>query len=100
MLVWSMASASASVLAMDHTSIRFAVTRPGPYLVKLTWSPYWLVAQRPDDPAQRGRDGRRDRSWEDDALPHGRALLHKDPYGFMVFTAPPRPSWPGRSAAH
>jgi len=87
-LVVPLASASASVLAMDHTSIRFAVTRPGPYLVKLTWSPYWLVARRPDDPAQRGRDGRRDRSWEDDALPHGRALLHKDPYGFMVFTAP------------
>ena len=37
---------------------------------------------------RRGRDGRRDRSWEDDALPHGRALLHKDPYGLMVFTAP------------
>jgi len=30
----------------------------------------------------------RDGSWEDGALPHGRALLHKDPYGFMVFTAP------------
>jgi len=30
----------------------------------------------------------RDGSWEDDALPHGRALLHKDPYGLMVFTAP------------
>jgi alkylation response protein AidB-like acyl-CoA dehydrogenase len=30
----------------------------------------------------------RDGSWEDGALPHGRALLHKDAYGFMVFTAP------------
>ena len=30
----------------------------------------------------------RDGSWEDEALPHGRALLHKDPYGFMVFAAP------------
>jgi hypothetical protein len=30
----------------------------------------------------------RDGSWEDEALPHGRALLHKDAYGFMVFTAP------------
>jgi len=87
-LVVPLAGASASVLAMDHTSIRFAVTRPGPYLVKLTWSPYWLVARRPDDPAQRSRDGRRDRSWENEALPHGRALLRKDPYGFMVFTAP------------
>ncbi len=87
-LVVPLASASASVLTMDHTSIRFTVTRPGPYLVKLTWSPYWQVARRPDDPAQRGRDGRRDASWEHEALPHGRALLHKDPYGFMVFAAP------------
>ncbi|HEY5386510.1 MAG TPA: hypothetical protein VIL79_01270 [Thermoleophilia bacterium] len=87
-LVVPLGSASASVLAIDHTSISFAVTKPGPYLVKLTWSPYWLVARRPDDPAERGRDGRRDGSWEEQALPNGRALLHEDPYGFMIFSAP------------
>ena len=32
-IVVPLASASASVMAMDHTSIRFAVTRAGPYLV-------------------------------------------------------------------
>ena len=87
-LVVPLANASASVLTMDHTSIRFAVSRPGPYLVKLTWSPYWQVTRRPDDPAQRGRASRRDGVWEDVTLPQGRALLHEDPYGFMVFTAP------------
>ena len=87
-LVVPLASASASVLAMDHTSMTLALTRPGPYLVKLTWSPFWQVARRPDDPAQRGRDSRRDGYWQDQELARGRSLLHEDSYGFMVFSAP------------
>ncbi len=53
--------AQADVLTLDHTQVRFTVNEPGPYLIKLTWSPYWLVARRPDSPADRGRDGSRDR---------------------------------------
>jgi hypothetical protein len=80
--------ASAQVETLDHTSIRFSVTKPGPYLVKLTWSPYWLVARRPTDPAQRGHSGRRDREWEQDAVPQNGLRLYQDPYGFIVFDAP------------
>ena len=80
--------ASAQVDTLDHTSIRFAVTKPGPYLVKLTWSPYWLVARRPTDPALRGHSGRRDREWEQDAVPENGLRLYQDPYGFIVFDAP------------
>jgi len=80
--------ASAEVYTLDHTTIRFSVTKPGPYLVKLTWSPYWLVARRPTDPALRGHSGRRDREWEQDAVPENGLHLYQDPYGFIVFDAP------------
>jgi hypothetical protein len=80
--------ASASVFTMGHTSIRFSVSRPGPYLIKLTWSPYWIVLRRPDDATQRGHDGRRERQWELDSLALSATALHRGPYGFMVFDAP------------
>jgi hypothetical protein len=89
-LVVPLADAQAQVYAMDHTSITFAVTKAGPYLVKLTWAPYWQVARRPDDVARRGRDGRAERLWVKDFLPQSHAMLHKDPYGFIVFNAPSR----------
>ena len=60
--------ATAAVDTLDHTSMRFSVTRAGPYLIKLTWSPYWLVVRRPTEPALRGHSGRRDREWEQDAV--------------------------------
>lgn len=87
-LVVPLENAAAQVFSLDHTSICFAVTRPGPYLVKLTWSPYWRVARRPPDPALRGRDPHATGSWVRDALPRSDELLHKDPYGFIVFDAP------------
>ncbi len=80
--------AGAGVFTLDHTTMRFGVTRPGIYRVKLTWSPYWLLSRRPDARRLRGRDGLRDRSWEADAAPAAPAVLRKTADGFMVFDAP------------
>jgi hypothetical protein len=85
-LVVPLEQADAQVLAMDHTSIRFGVTRPGPYVVKLTWSPYWQVARVPTDPALRGRDGHAGQPWRADTL--GDGLVSKDSHGFIIFQAP------------
>ena len=54
-LVVPLEQADAQVFTMDHTSIRFGVTRPGPYLVKVTWSPYWQVARAPSGPVLSGQ---------------------------------------------
>lgn len=87
-LVVPFGRADAQVYSMDHTSIRFGVTRPGPYLVKVTWSPYWRLARRPTSPASWGRDGRSGDLWRSESLGPGDQPLAEDPYGFMVFTAP------------
>lgn len=87
-LVVPAAGAAARVLTLDHTTLRFSVTHAGAYLVKLTWSPYWLVARRPDAAAQRGRDGLRERAWEADAAPPAPGVLSRDADGFMRFEAP------------
>ena len=70
-LVVPFGRADPQVYAMDHTSIRFGVTRPGPYLVKVTWSPYWRLARRPRVRRRGGRDGRAGTLWRSDALEPG-----------------------------
>ncbi len=87
-LVVPLAQADARVFTMDHTSIRFGVTRPGPYLVKVTWSPYWQVARAPSGPALSGRDGHAGQRWRADALEPARELLSEDSHGFIIFRAP------------
>ena len=79
---------AAQVLTLDHTTARFTVSRAGLYRVKLTWSPYWLLARRPDEWALRGRDQLRLRGWEADATPVDRTVLRRDDDGFMLFSAP------------
>ena len=79
---------SAQVMTLDHTTTRFAVSRSGAYRIKLTWSPYWLLARRPVTRWSHGRDGLRERQWEADAQPAGRGVLSRDADGFMLFTAP------------
>jgi hypothetical protein len=80
--------AGSQVFILDHTSIRFGVTRPGPYLIKLTWSPYWQVARRLSGRALSGRDDRAPGAWRSDTLAASAESLGKDPNGFMVFEAP------------
>jgi hypothetical protein len=80
--------AAAQVLTLDHTTTRFAVPRPGIYRIKLTWSPYWLLARRPDAVLSRGRDGLRERQWETDATAQPRSVLRPDADGFTLFVAP------------
>jgi hypothetical protein len=63
------------------------VTRPGPYLVKVTWSPFWRVARLPAGPALQGRYGRAG-AWTTDTLQPGKQPLGKDSHGFIVFDAP------------
>jgi hypothetical protein len=86
-LVVPLEQAGAQVFAVDHTSIRFGVTRPGPYLVKVTWSPFWRVARQPAGPALQGRYGRAG-AWTTDTLQPGKQPLGKDSHGFIVFDAP------------
>lgn len=81
---------SADVLALDHTRIRFAVSSTGVYRVKLTWSPYWLLARRPSATSSRGRDGRRDPTWDAGAALPPRGVLRRDAHGFILFHAPAR----------
>lgn len=38
---------TARVLSMGHREFKVAVDRPGMYLVKVTWSPYWVVGGGP-----------------------------------------------------
>ena len=38
---------TARVLSMGHQSITVAVDRPGDYLVKVSWSPYWVLSGGP-----------------------------------------------------
>jgi hypothetical protein len=73
---------------MGHTSIRFGVSRPGPYLVKVTWSPYWQVARAPSGPTLSGRDGRAGQQWRADTLEPAGDLLSEDSHGFIIFHAP------------
>ena len=87
-LVVPLERADAQVFTMDHTSIRFGVTRPGLYLVKVTWSPYWQVARAPSGEALSGRDGHAGQPWRGDSLEPARRLLGKDPHGFIIFQAP------------
>jgi hypothetical protein len=87
-LVVPLAQADAQVFTVGHTSIRFGVTRPGPYLVKVTWSPYWQVSRAPAGPALSGRDGHAGQPWRDDVLEPARELLGEDSHGFIIFRAP------------
>ena len=87
-LVVPLEQAGAQVFAVDHTSIRFGVTRPGPYLVKVTWSPFWRVAREPAGAALRGRYSRAGDAWTADRVQPGDQPLGKDPHGFIVFEAP------------
>jgi hypothetical protein len=87
-LVVPLEQAGAQVYTMDHTSIRFGVTRAGPYLVKVTWSPYWQVSRAPSDPVAGGRDGHAGQTWRDDTLEPAQLLLSKDSHGFIIFQAP------------
>lgn len=87
-LVVPLAQADAQVFTLDHTSIRFGVTRPGPYLVKLTWSPYWQVARAPSGPVLSGRDGHAGQPWRADTLKSSGRLLSEDSHGFIILQAP------------
>jgi hypothetical protein len=40
-------SVGAAVVAMGHATVTIAVSRPGRYVVKLTWTPYWRLAGPP-----------------------------------------------------
>jgi len=79
---------AADMLTMDHTSATFSVSRPGQYLVKLTWSPYWTVARQPTDFAQRGRDAHVAGQLQLDGVPLSAATLRRGPDSFMLFQAP------------
>ncbi len=86
-LVVPLARGSASVSSMGHTTMFFSVSRPGRYLIKLTFSPYWIVVRQPDDLGRRGRYGP-----DGQGIPTSETLsdstLSSDKYGFTVFDAP------------
>ena len=41
------AAQGAAVTAVDHDTIAVAVSRPGAYVVKFTWTPYWRLVAAP-----------------------------------------------------
>jgi hypothetical protein len=87
-LVVPLQRAHAEVFAMDHTSIDFGVTRGGPYLLKVTWSPWWRVTERPAAHTLPGGPARAGRPWSSDALSPSDKAVTKAAHGFIVFQAP------------
>jgi hypothetical protein len=87
-IVVPLQQAGARVFSMDHTSIVFGVTRPGPYLIKVTWSPYWQVAERPSGRALPGGQGQSGQPWRSGSVAVGEQTIGKDSHGFIIFQAP------------
>ncbi len=43
----AVAAQGAAVTAVGHDTIAVAVARPGAYIVKVTWTPYWRLVAAP-----------------------------------------------------
>jgi hypothetical protein len=44
-LVVGLDGGNAHVVSVGHTDVRLRVDRAGEYLIKITWSPYWVIAE-------------------------------------------------------
>ena len=80
--------ATAEVLWLDHTSVRFKVSRPGPYRVRLTESPYWVLLR--SDAVAPGSHRVSSKGAEEAAQPRldTTTTLRRDAHGMIVFEAP------------
>jgi len=80
--------ATAEVLSLDHSAVRFRVSRPGEYRIRISDSPWWALT-REGAAAPRSH-------WASAQDPGGgavrrvrtRGILRRDAHGMMVFDAP------------
>ncbi len=74
------AAQGAAVTAVAHDSVSVAVARPGTYVVKFTWTPYWRLVAPPGSVAAAGSLARAPGDW---------TLLRADRAGRFVLRVQP-----------